>query len=120
MAKSPKTFADVFGQIAWLFTRSAKHRDHPISELERLALPAIMAKQFQIYYDKNRAVGVVLWASVSDTVAARLEKPGAVIDAHEWQSGKNKRVIELIAPFGSEKELLAEFERTHLKPQQTS
>ena len=104
----PKTVAQVLGEITWLMTQSPRHKAIPLGDLEWLLMPAILLRQFRIFYKGEQPVGVVLWALVDDLVAKRIDANDKRLTAVEWKSGTSLRIIELVAPFGGEAEMRAQ------------
>jgi len=100
-----KTVSQVMGEITWLMTQSPRHKAIAIGDLEWLLMPAILLKQFRIYYSGERPVGVALWALVDDTVAKRIDAGDRLLAAAEWKSGPYPRIIDVVAPFGGEAEM---------------
>ena len=45
-----KTVAQVLGEITWLMTQSPRHKAVPLGDLEWLLMPAILLRQFRIFY----------------------------------------------------------------------
>jgi cytolysin-activating lysine-acyltransferase len=101
----PKTVAQVLGEIAWLMTQSPRHKAIPLGDLEWLLMPAILLRQFRIFYQGEQPVGVALWALADDLVTKRIDAGDTRLAAVEWKSGTNMRTIELVAPFGGEAEM---------------
>src|SRR4051812_11769171 len=58
----PKPVAQVLGGIAWLMRQSPRHKALTLGDLEWLVMPAILLRQFRIFYQGDRPVGVALWA----------------------------------------------------------
>jgi cytolysin-activating lysine-acyltransferase len=104
----PKTVAQVLGEITWLMTQSPRHKATPLGDLEWLVMPAILLRQFRIFYKGEQPVGVALWALVDDLVAKRIDANDKRLTAVEWKSGATMRIIELVAPFGGEAEMRAQ------------
>jgi cytolysin-activating lysine-acyltransferase len=102
---TPKTVSQVLGEIAWLMTQSPRHKSIPLGDLEFLLMPAILLKQFRIFYKGEQPVGVGLWALVDDLVAKRIDAGDKRLTAVEWKSGTNIRIIDVVAPFGAEAEM---------------
>jgi cytolysin-activating lysine-acyltransferase len=100
-----KTVAQVLGEIAWLMTQSPRHKVIPFGDLEWLLMPAILLRQFRIFYSGEQPVGVALWALVDDLVARRIDAGETRLAAVEWKSGSNMRIIDIVAPFGGEAEM---------------
>jgi cytolysin-activating lysine-acyltransferase len=106
-APPPKTVAQVLGEITWLMTQSPRHKAIPLGDLEWLVMPAILLRQFRIFYSGERPVGVALWALADDLVAKRIDAGDKRLAAAEWKSGAVLRIVELVAPFGGEAEIRA-------------
>ena len=103
-----KTVAQVLGEIVWLMTQSPRHKAIPIGDLEWLVMPAILLRQFRIFYQGEQPVGVALWALADELVAKRIDAGDRRLAAVEWKSGAHLRMVELVAPFGGEAEMRAQ------------
>ncbi|HVQ67005.1 MAG TPA: toxin-activating lysine-acyltransferase [Bradyrhizobium sp.] len=101
----PKTVSQVLGEITWLMTQSPRHKSIPLGDLEWLVMPAILLKQFRMFYKGEQPVGVAVWALVDDLVAKRIDAGDKRLTAVEWKSGPNMRVLDVVAPFGAEAEM---------------
>jgi cytolysin-activating lysine-acyltransferase len=104
-APPSKTVAQVLGEIAWLMTQSPRHKAMPLGDLEWLLMPAILLRQFRIFYSGEQPVGVALWALADELVARRIDAGDTRLAAVEWKSGNNMRIIDIVAPFGGEAEM---------------
>ena len=62
----PKTVSQVLGEITWLMTQSPRHKAIPLGDLEWLVMPAILLKQFRIFYKGEQPVGVAVWELVDE------------------------------------------------------
>jgi cytolysin-activating lysine-acyltransferase len=102
---APKTVSQVFGEITWLMTQSPRHKAIPLGDLEWLVMPAILLKQFRIFYKGEQPVGVAVWALVDEIVAKRIDAGDKRLSAVEWKSGGTMRMIDVVAPFGGEAEM---------------
>jgi cytolysin-activating lysine-acyltransferase len=107
----PKTVAQVLGEIAWLMTQSPRHKAIPLGDLEWRVLPALLLRQFRIFYKDEQPVGVVLWALADDLVAKRIDAGDTRLAAVEWKSGGVMRIIDIVAPFGGEAEMRGQVSR---------
>ncbi len=105
---APKTVAQVLGEIAWLMTQSPRHKAIPLGDLEWLVMPAILLRQFRIFYKGDQPVGVALWALADDLVAGRIDAGDRRLSAVEWKSGAAMRIVDIVAPFGGEAEMRAQ------------
>lgn len=107
-AHPAKTVAQVLGEIAWLMTQSPRHKAMSLGDLEWLVMPAILLRQFRIFYQGDRPVGVALWALADELVAKRIDAGDTRLTAVEWKSGAAMRIVEIVAPFGGEAEMRAQ------------
>ncbi len=101
-----KTVSHMLGEITWLLSQSKVHKNLFISDLEWMVMPAILLEQFRIFYGPNSPAAVALWANVSAETDKRLRDGGSRLRADEWKGGERQWLIELIAPFGAEEEIL--------------
>ena len=98
----------MLGEIAWLMTQSPRHKAMSLGDLEWLVMPAILLRQFRIFYQGERPVGVALWALADQLVAKRIDAGDTRLTAVEWKSGASKRIVDIVAPFGGEAEMRAQ------------
>lgn len=109
---APKTVAQMLGEITWLMTQSPVHKQLFIGDLEWFAMPAILVEQFRIFYGPTSPAAVALWAMVSEETEERLKAGAHKLRADEWQGGDRPWLIELIAPFGAQDEILADLSKS--------
>lgn len=107
-AQPAKTVAQVLGEITWLMTQSPRHKAITLGDLEWLVMPAILLQQFRIFYKGEQPVGVAFWALVDEIVAKRIDAGDVRLTPAEWKSGTNRRIIDVVAPFGGEAEMLGQ------------
>lgn len=101
-----KTVAQVLGEIVWLMSQSPVHKRLFIADLEWFCMPAILLEQFRVFNGPNSPAAVAFWASVSEETENRLIAEGGKLRPDEWRSGDRMWLIELVAPFGGEDEIL--------------
>ena len=99
----------MLGEITWLMTQSPRHKAVPLGDLEWLLMPAILLRQFRIFYEGEQPVGVALWALADELVAKRIDAGDKRLAAVEWKSGGNMRIVDIVAPFGGEAEMRGRF-----------
>ena len=92
---APKTVSQILGEITWLMTQSPRHKAIPLGDLEWLLMPAILLRQFRIFYKGEQPVGVAVWALADDLVAKRIDAGDNRLTAVEWKSGTNMHIIDL-------------------------
>lgn len=102
---SAVTISHLLGEMTWLLTQSPLHRDLRIGDLEWLAMPALIHRQFYIFRDGDRPVGLALWAKCSPAVEAKLERgllePGVRLTLEDWTSGDVLWLVDMVAPFAT-------------------
>jgi cytolysin-activating lysine-acyltransferase len=106
-----KTVSQVLGEITWLMTQSPRHKAMTLADLEWLVMPAILLKQFRMFYKGEQPAGVVLWALTDDIVAKRIDAGNTRLTAAEWKSGPHLRIVDVVAPFGGEAEMREQVEK---------
>jgi cytolysin-activating lysine-acyltransferase len=114
-APPSKTVAQVLGEITWLMTQSPRHKAVPLGDLEWLLMPALVLRQFRIFYKGEQPVGVALWALADELVARRIDAGDKRLAAVEWKSGTNMRVVDIVAPFGGEAEMRGQIDKEQQK-----
>jgi cytolysin-activating lysine-acyltransferase len=107
-APATKTVAQLLGEITWLMTQSPRHKAMAVGDLEWLVMPAILLRQFRVFYKGEQPVGVALWALADDLVAKRIDAGDRRLTAAEWKSGTAMRIVDIVAPFGGEAEMRAQ------------
>lgn len=128
---TPKTVAEALGQLTWLLIQSPLHRELKLKDLEWSVMPAVLHEQFRIFrfgplpgLDVAAAaklattgmtpaaieqlpLGVALWARLSEAAEAKLER-GERLEPPEWNSGDRVWLVELISPYATPENKLAE------------
>lgn len=127
---APRTVAEALGQIVWLLSQSALHRELKIKELEWSFMPAVLFEQFRVFTFgplpganvdpkafaqmgltkeglEQMPLGVAIWGKLSADAEARLEK-GEKLKAEDWRSGDRVWLVELISPFATPENKLSE------------
>jgi cytolysin-activating lysine-acyltransferase len=128
---APRTVAEALGQITWLLSQSAQHRELKIKDLEWSFMPPILLEQFRVFRFgplpglegvdlralapvgltqqalEQLPLGVAIWAKLSQAAEAKLER-GERLGTEEWKSGERVWLIELISPFATPQNKLAE------------
>jgi len=112
-----KTIAEMLGEITWLLTQSPIHKQLFISDLEWFCLPPILHRTFRMFYGPQAPAAVVLFARVSPETDVRLEAGGYKLRPDEWIGGNIPWLIEMVAPFGAQDEIMTDF-AAHIFPGQ--
>jgi cytolysin-activating lysine-acyltransferase len=100
-----KKVSEVLGEIVWLMSQSPLHKQFFISDLEWFAMTPVLLQQFRLFYDKDKPIGVVFWATVDAEVEARLAAGTTKLRPQDWKCGDRAWVVEAIAPFGGAEEM---------------
>lgn len=109
----PKTVSHVLGEITWLLGQSPLHNHLSIKDLEWMVMPALLLEQFRIFpAPDGQPAGLILWASVSEETEQRLMREPIRLVPQDWNSGDRRWLIEMVAPFGGQEEMLADAART--------
>jgi cytolysin-activating lysine-acyltransferase len=131
------TISEALGQVVYLLGQSKMHRELKIKDLEWSFLPAITHEQFRIFRFgplpgggdlelpsnsvrpitregiEQMPLGVAIWAKLSAEAEAKLEK-GEHLTLAEWKSGDRVWLVELITPWATATNKLAEAMLTDL------
>lgn len=110
-ARGPKTVAQMLGEITWLLTQSPLHKQLFVGDLEWFCMPPLMLEQFRLFYGPNTPAAVTFWAFVSEETEARLKDGAHRLRPDEWKGGDRLWMMELVAPFGAQDEILADLSR---------
>jgi len=125
----PRSVAEALGQITWLLTQSPVHKHLKLADLEWI-MPPLLHEQFRVFRFgplpgledaspddlmpgvtkeglEQMPLGVALWGWLSDAAEAKVER-GERLDAADWKSGDRLWLLELISPFATAENRLAE------------
>ena len=103
-----KKVSEVLGEIVWLMSQSPLHKQFFISDLEWFVMTPVLLQQFRMFYDKDKPIGVVFWATVNDEVEERLAAGTTRLRPQDWKSGDRLWIVEIIAPFGGADEMVVD------------
>lgn len=112
-----RTVSHMLGEITWLLSQSPAHKHLFIADLEWMVMPAVLLEQFRIFYGPNSPAAVAIWAKVSKETDQRLREGQHRLRTDEWKGGDIYWLIELIAPFGAQDEILADLSKSVFKGQ---
>ncbi len=102
-ANAAPTVSHLLGEMTWLLTQSPLHKALAIADLEWLIMPALVHRQFYIFRDGDKPVGLALWAKCNSEAEAKLDRgmiePENRLTLDEWNSGNAIWLVDLIAPF---------------------
>lgn len=99
------TISHLLGEMTWLLSQSLMHKALRISDLEWLIMPALIHRQFYIFRDGDKTIGLALWAKCNARAATKLDEglleEGNQLTLEDWQSGDQVWLVDLIAPFAT-------------------
>ena len=132
-AAPPKpTVSHMLGEMTWLLQQSPLHRHFSIADLEWMIMPPLMLEQYRIFRGNpnppkegeeatpgTTPMGLALWAMLGQEAEQKLNdmvmggpmsgKGGPVkLRPDEWRSGDRLWLIDLIAPFATAENKLAQ------------
>lgn len=126
----PRSVAEALGQITWLLSQSPVHKHLKLADLEWSIMPALLHEQFRVFRFgplpgleaarpedlvpgvtkeglEQMPLGVALWGWLSEAVEQKVER-GERLDPADWKSGDRLWLLELISPFATPENRLAE------------
>jgi cytolysin-activating lysine-acyltransferase len=117
----------MLGEMTWLLQQSPLHRHFSIADLEWMIMPPLMLEQYRIFRGNpnppkegedaapgTTPMGLALWAMLSEEAEQKLNAmvmggQGPVrLRPDEWRSGDRLWLIDLIAPFATAENKLAQ------------
>jgi len=108
------TLERAIGEAALLMMHHPAYRYRHLGDLRRLVLPPVLLNQYKFVRDrKDRTIGFVAWAPVSDKVRSRLLEGHLALRLPEWSGGEHIVIMAAIAPTPSiQQKILREMAKT--------
>ena len=104
----------LLGPVAWLMMNNPTTRHAFVADLEWRVMPPLVLDQAKLYLQGEVATAFVTWALLSDAVAERYARPPFHLAPGDWKSGDKVFLVDLIAPYGGAREVLADLKKTVL------
>ena len=103
-AQGPITISHLLGEMTWLLTQSRQHSALAVADLEWLIMPPLIHRQFYIFRDGERPVGLALWARCNRAAEEKIEDGlgQSGLSVEDWNSGDRLWLVELVAPFADD------------------
>jgi|SRR5450830_264605 len=98
----------VLGPVAWLYGRTQDRRFLFLADLDWAVMPPVVLDQCRLFMQGKMPFAFMTWAFVSDEVHQRLSQGQGKLAPHEWKSGNHPWLIDVVAPFGGDMEMLDE------------
>jgi len=102
----------MLGPAMWLYARDPRKKFTFIADQDWLVMPPLVLDQCKLYMKGEVPWAFCTWAYVSDEVNERLSSAMPKIAPHEWKSGKHLWLIDVVAPFGEQNEIIADLSKT--------
>lgn len=90
----------ILGEVTYLMSASSIHKYFWVIDINNSMLPAIELNQYRIYDNKNRPIGFVSWAYLSNEIEEKYISSPTILKLEDWKSGDNWFFVDFIAPFG--------------------
>ncbi len=98
----------LLGPVTWLMMQQSATRHTLLSDLEWRVLPALVLDQAKLYMQGASPVAFVSWAKLSEAVAERYRQAPHHLTPADWKSGDQLWIIDVMAPFGALREVVAD------------
>lgn len=88
------------GEIALLMSQSEVHRSWSVDALCRLVIPPLANGTHAGIQNNGRLVAWASWAFLNDQAVQGFVGDTRLLHPHDWESGQNIWLIDVVAPFG--------------------
>lgn len=100
-----------FGDICSLLMATNTYTHWPLAKVYDCFGYPCMLDQCLLYRKSGSPVGIITFAYVSDDALEALLSGERVVQKHDWRSGKNLFVPDLLAPYGDVREMCEHFHK---------
>ena len=87
-------------KVLFILSLSDKHETWTIKDIQRLVIPPLKLNQYRIYADKEVPLCYASWAMLPEEAEEGYKNRTRKIQPHDWNSGDNLWLIDVICPFG--------------------
>jgi cytolysin-activating lysine-acyltransferase len=108
----------LIGELVSLLLCSPMHRRYLVNDIGAVFFPPIHLNQFRIYRSKDRVIGFVTWAFVSEEVERQYLSGSYNMKPQDWNCGERIWIIDFMAPFGHAKSIIHDL-RQNIFPDRT-
>lgn len=105
----------VFGVVSALMMDSPAHQHLFLSDMKWLVVPPVLQKQFRIYRNNGVPFAYASWAFLNEEAGERMKKDQHRLRPDEWNSSGQVWLVDLIAPFGGQEEVINDLKENALK-----
>jgi len=97
----------LFGGVVGLLAVSPVHRDWTVSDIERLIVPPMRLGQFVVLRKRDHIFAYGSWALFGDMAEDGYVTGRRKIQPEDWRSGDRLWAVDVIAPHGDVREIVA-------------
>lgn len=94
----------ILGPALWLYARDPLRKYMFVGDVDWMLLPPVVLDQCRLYSKADLPFAFITWAFVDNKVDERLRSHHPKIAPHEWKSGENVWLIDVVTPFGKMEE----------------
>lgn len=102
----PQDMLADLGAMSFLSALSPFHQTRSHAQLVMDLEPALRLGQYRIFRSDGYPRAFVTWAGLAPEAERRLALDHLAIEAHQWNSGPSRWIIDLVAPFGHLEQVL--------------
>jgi hemolysin-activating ACP:hemolysin acyltransferase len=102
----PQEMLADLGAMSFLAALSPFHQSRSHVQLITGLEPALRLGQYRIFRSDGYPRAFVTWAGLTPGAERRLALDHRTLEAHQWNSGSSKWIIDLVAPFGHLEQVL--------------
>ena len=107
----------ILGPVVWLYAHSPFHKHAFMVDVEWMVMPPLVLDQAKLYMKDSAPMAFASWAYLGDKAEKRLLSGETRLAPTDWNSGNRLWLIDLVAPFGSAKDIIKDV-RENLFPTQ--
>jgi cytolysin-activating lysine-acyltransferase len=85
---------------------SPTHQHLFLADMKWLVLPPVMLRQFRLFRQNGHPFAYASWAMLTEEAEARVKTGQTRLRPDEWTGGDRLWLIDLIAPFGAQQEII--------------
>lgn len=97
--------------MVWLYSVSDLHKKWSMDSLHQWTIPALRHQQYRLYRSGDKPVGFATWAWLSEDIETIYATNPSSLKPRDWQSGERLWILDLVAPFGDAKRVIADLRR---------
>ncbi len=96
------------GSACWLMGQMVTHKHLFMTDIEWLVTPPVALGQFRLWHKDGVPVAYASWAYLNEEAENRMKVGGHKLAPIDWKSGSNLWLMDVLAPFGGNEEVVKE------------